>query len=513
MTSALNPLRSDGLTLNPARFAPAPISLETIKPARRVEAEQPLPLFPPLAPAAPYPVMHLGPCLRLAAEAIAAKVQAPVQMTAQSVLGTAALAAQAHFNVRLPYGQVRPLSLFLVTIAASGDRKSSADNEANWPVKTHESNLREIYEIAFRDWKLDYAAWAATKRKIENNAKIEHEDRRDQLAELGDEPRRPLAPVLTSGDITPDGLTKNWSFMHGALGVFSAEGGTFTGGHGMTDENRLRTAAMLSGLWDGQGVVRIRAGDGVTTLAGRRLTAHLMIQPEAAASFLSDQTLRDQGLLSRVLLAAPHSLAGSRLYKTASYEDEAAISAYGKRVLALLEKTPQCLPGGPNELDPVTLAMSADAEKEWIAFFNHVETSCGPQGDLVQIRDVAAKVAENAARIAGVIAAIERPDIQEIGLGSMRCGIGLADWYLGEALRLAQASRLDPKLMRAQSLLDWLRSREEREFAVRDILRLGPSAVRTKAAAEDAVAVLTAHNWLRELAPRPKRYLLLSDGG
>jgi hypothetical protein len=214
-----------------------------------------------------------------------------------------------------------------------------------------------------------------------------------------------------------------------------------------------------------------------------------------------------------VLLAAPQSLAGSRLYKTTSYEDEAAIGAYGKRVLALLEKTPQCLPGGPNELDPVTLAMSVDAEKEWIAFFDHVETACGPHGDLVQIRDVAAKVAENAARMAGVIGAIERPDIQEIGLASMRCGIGLADWYLGEALRLAQASRLDPKLMRAQSLLDWLRSREEREFAVRDILRLGPSSVRTKAAAEDAVAILNAHNWLRELAPRPKRYLLLSEGG
>lgn len=509
---AFDRIDTSDLELRSARGAPAIIAFDAARSARRAETEQPLPLFPPLALAAPYPVMHLGPTLRQAAEAIAAKVQAPIEMTAQSVLGTAALAAQAHFNVRLPYGQVRPCSLFLVTIAASGDRKSSADNEANWPVKAHEKNLREIYEIAFREWKLDFAAWAATKRKIENNQRIEHDERRDQLAELGDEPRRPLAPVLTSGDITPDGLTKNWSHMHGALGVFSAEGGTFTAGHGMTDENRLRTAAMLSGLWDGQGVVRIRAGDGVTTLSGRRLSTHLMIQPDAAAGFLSDRTLRDQGLLSRVLLAAPTTLAGTRLYKTASFEDEAAISAYGKRILALLELTPQCLPGGPNELDPITLAMSAEAEAEWISFFNHVEADCGPKGDLVQLRDVAAKVAENAARIAAVIAAIERPDIQEIGLGSMRCGIGLADWYLQEALRLAHASRLDPRLLRAQNLLDWLRGLGRTEFAFREILQFGPNPTRTKAAAEDATGLLLAHGWLREISSRPKRFMLINDG-
>ena len=36
-------------------------------------------------------------------------------------------AAQAHADVALPYGQPRPLSLFLLTIAGSGDRKTTAD--------------------------------------------------------------------------------------------------------------------------------------------------------------------------------------------------------------------------------------------------------------------------------------------------------------------------------------------------------------------------------------------------
>jgi hypothetical protein len=74
----------------------------------------------------------------------------------------------------------------------------------------------------------------------------------------------------------------------GALGVFTAERGMFIGGHGMSQDNRLRTVASYSELCDGRAIKRVRAHDGVTILHGRRLSMHLMVQPEAAAQFLSD---------------------------------------------------------------------------------------------------------------------------------------------------------------------------------------------------------------------------------
>ena len=55
---------------------------------------------------------------------------------------------KAHADVMLPYGQPRPLSLYLVTVAASGDRKSTADNEALWPVRKHEKALKEQHDLA-----------------------------------------------------------------------------------------------------------------------------------------------------------------------------------------------------------------------------------------------------------------------------------------------------------------------------------------------------------------------------
>src|SRR3972149_4993518 len=89
-----------------------------------------LPLFPTMAAAERYPVEALGAVLGAAATAISRKVQAPEAIAPQAVLGAASLVAQIHADVMLPYGQTRPLSLYLATVAGSGDRKTSADNEA-----------------------------------------------------------------------------------------------------------------------------------------------------------------------------------------------------------------------------------------------------------------------------------------------------------------------------------------------------------------------------------------------
>ena len=51
--------------------------------------------------------------------------------------------------------------------------------------------------------------------------------------------------------------------------------GQFVGGHGMSPDHRLKTASALSELWDGRPIKRVRAGDGVTILNGRRLEGSL----------------------------------------------------------------------------------------------------------------------------------------------------------------------------------------------------------------------------------------------
>jgi hypothetical protein len=472
--------------------------------------EGPLPLFPPLPPSAPYPVDALG-VLAPAAKAIARKVQVPPAIAAQSVLAVAALAAQAHADVLLPFGQTRPLSLYFATVIGSGDRKSSADNEACWPVATREKALREAFLRELKEWKIANAAWSAEKKKIEGDKTIDIGARRERLAQLGEEPARPLAPFRTTGDLTLEGLVKNWTNAHPALGVFTAEGGTFTGGHGMSDENRLRTAAALSECWDGKPIKRIRALDGVTILPGRRLSMHLMIQPDASAGFLANPVLRDQGLLSRVLVAAPESIAGTRFYRDPEPSDEAAIKAYGARILSILETSAPIADGAPNELAPRALPLSTDAAELWREFFNHVEGQSGTGAELCPIRDFASKAGEHAARVAGVLTIANDLQAEEIGLAAMENAVALMNWHLAEAERLHCASRTDPKLLRAALLLDWLKQRPGVVCAFRDILQFGPGVLRTKAVAEEAVSILKDHRWLFEASQRPRSFTLAKE--
>jgi hypothetical protein len=471
-----------------------------------------IPLAPPMQPAERYPLEALGSVLGRAAAAIARKVQVPESIAGQSVLAAAGLAAQAFRDVRLPYGQTRPLSLFFITIAESGDRKSSADHEALWPIRKREQALREAHEADFEDWKHRSAAHAAQRRKIEADKKFDLAQRTNELRALGPEPRRPLEPILTVPDPTVEGLAKAWANAPGSLGLFSAEGGAFFGGHGMSQDHKLKTAATLSDLWDGSGIRRMRAGDGLLILPGRRLACHLMAQPEAAASFFADPILRGQGFHSRFLTAGPESMAGSRFYREPKPEDDAAIRAYGARLLALLEATPPLAEGKPNELVPTPLNLSSGAASLWKGLFDHVEAQCGREGDLASIKSFGAKAAENAARIAGVLAVVEDLHCIEVSETIMVNAIDLMNWYVSEALRLAGQAALSPALAKAVRLLEWMQSSGKAEFQFREILQSGPNPVRNKGEAEAAIKILLEHGQVVETLACPRTLCLVSEG-
>ena len=66
-----------------------------------------------------------------------------MDICANAALAVAALAGQAHADIVLPTGEVKPISLFIVTVARSGERKTSVDYRALVPVKERQAALRK----------------------------------------------------------------------------------------------------------------------------------------------------------------------------------------------------------------------------------------------------------------------------------------------------------------------------------------------------------------------------------
>ncbi len=108
-----------------------------------------------------------------------------------------------------------------------------------------------------------------------------------------------------------------------------------------------------------------------------------MVQPNIVPQLLADAELAGQGILSRILPAAPASTAGTRMFRKVIAEDQRCIDAYSERMLSIL-KTPLSTDGAGG-LTPRTLRFSPAAARAWEIFFNLIEGQVGKGGDLHEI--------------------------------------------------------------------------------------------------------------------------------
>ena len=105
----------------------------------------PVPLIGEARSEEPVDIGLLG-SLAPVVDAIAKKTQAPFAIAMQSVLAAASVASQAFADVQTLHGSV-PLSLFIITAANSGERKSSCDKIACGPIREIEEERRRRSRI------------------------------------------------------------------------------------------------------------------------------------------------------------------------------------------------------------------------------------------------------------------------------------------------------------------------------------------------------------------------------
>jgi Protein of unknown function (DUF3987) len=307
--------------------------------------------------------------------------------------------------------------------------------------------------------------------------------------------------MLTCAEPTYEGMCRLVAVGWPSIGIFAAEGGQFIGGHGMSDEARLRTAAGLSAGWDGEPIRRVRAGDGISIMPGRRVAMHLMVQPAVADLWLQDRLLSDQGLLSRLLIQAPDSAMGTRMGHEPSPESDRGMARYGARLFAILETPLSLIAGKTNELEPRQMLLSPSARRVWIGFAKHIEAMIAPDGELRPVSGLANKLPEHATRLAAVLTLVRDIDTGEINAAEMAAGIELAQHYADEALRLHGGRRISGDLRLAQRVLDWLlRQWPEPAISLPDLYQLGPNAIREGATARKIVGILEEHGWLKKIS-------------
>lgn len=465
-----------------------------------IDWSDPEPLTEPLDPF-PYPADALPPLLRDAVREAQAFVQAPVALVACSALAALSLAAQGLVNVRRDHQLVGPVSLYLLAVADSGERKTTCDTIFSPALRDWENGrvLVMAPDLAARDAAL--AAFEAKKAGILDAIKHKRRRSQDTAKEEGEldalareAPPSIAVPRLLYADATPEALAHALATGWPSGGVLSAEAGAVFGAHGMGYDTILRNLALLNVLWDGGAIAVDRRSKPSFQLRDRRLTFGLMAQPEALRGFLERAgTLpRGTGFIARFLIAWPASTQGTRAYRPTPAAMP-AVERFGRRITALLD-TPLATDarGG---LTPTVLDLSPAAHAAWVRLHDLVERALGTGGEYQAVRDVAAKAAENVARMAALFHVLEHGPAGVITDDHLLGAEDIVRWHLREARRLLAELDTPPALAAAIRLDTWLlneaRATGSPRVPTTRVYQYGPACVRDSRALKEALATLT----------------------
>jgi hypothetical protein len=209
-------------------------------------ADRRQPLYRASTPPAEYP---MGALLELqpAVETIKHRTQTPDAMIAGSVLAAAGFCIAPHYDVEIPKVGTKPLNIAVLTIAQSGERKTTVDLLATASLRNAEKKLAAKYGDEIALFKREKEAFEHAKTEAKKAAKKSRAAVAEALAGVGTEPKPPAAPILMAEESTIEGLILAL-IDRPNVSLFSAEAGMLLGGHGFTPETAMRTMTSINSL-------------------------------------------------------------------------------------------------------------------------------------------------------------------------------------------------------------------------------------------------------------------------
>ncbi|HEY2862778.1 MAG TPA: DUF3987 domain-containing protein [Casimicrobiaceae bacterium] len=469
--------------------------------------------------AQPYPLAELPESMRAAIEEVQTFTQAPPALVASSALSAASVAAQGLANIQRDEGLTGPIGLWFLTIAESGERKSTADGHFAGPLRDYERDAAETAKPAIAKHLAAVGAWeaklAGLREAIKQGAK-QGQPTQDDEARLAvmqaERPGRLQVPRLLYTDATPESLAHGMAGWPSAA-VISAEAGAVLGSHAMGRDSIVRNLALLNSLWDAGALSVDRRTSESYRINGARLTISLQAQAAAVRDFFdkAGTLARGVGFVARFLVAHPESTQGTRQYRQAP-QSWPALATFNSRVRALLAMPPPINERG--ELEPTTLILSAEAKATWVRFYNDVEGELATGGDLTDVRDVASKSADNAARLSALFHVFERGPSGAVQGDSMAKACRVVAWHLTEARRFLGEFSLPPTLANAARLDAWLLEYCQlagvQRVARRTIQQKGPNATRDGKKLDEALADLVEAGRVQEVRDRSRREVAIN---
>jgi len=358
----------------------------------------------------PFPLEVLPIDIQGAIEEVEKITKAPIPLIFASCMSVISATVQGLVNATYPTlngNKSVPCSLFFLTLADSGERKTSVDSHFKKPLIYWEKEKVKEYETAMKSFKGAKKAWDTRTKILENQMQKSSNPNSSQITSdftthYQNEPAKPIKKKLIIMDATTEAFMKELQ-SYPVKAQLSSEGGTILGSNAMGVENIMKTLGQYNELWDGNGIQRDRIAEEANVSVGEvRVTLGVAVQPSVFDQFMinTKKLGKDSGFLARFLLSRPISTKGTRFIDISRQKIETPyLKNYNERISQLLnldirfnndDKIFQC----------IDILMSREAETLWEDFYNRIEEQQDEGGNYDHISGFASKSSEHLVRLA-----------------------------------------------------------------------------------------------------------------
>lgn len=417
-----------------------------------------------------FPTESLPSPGREMVETVAKVIQVDPAIAACLYLAALSTGLGGKFRIDLKT-HTEPCNLYLSPMLDSGERKTGTTSIMVAPIYQHEAQkademkaeVREAYnKHIIREKRLDRLRKAAA----EENDSIPRMELTKQAQELSEEISKNPVPkpprYIFGGDTTPEKLGELMTDNQERGSIIEPEGGAFDIMAGLYSQGKsnldIYLMAHAGDPWNCH-----RIGRESLHMQSPALTLCLAVQSSVIREIGQQRNFRGRGLLARFLYSFCQSRVGNRTRQTESIPDS-LLKEYGEHIKQFLD-----LPRSDK-----TLALAPNGQTLWDEFYNDVEHDMRPGGSLEGLKDWGSKLPGAVARVAGLLHCAEngiRAIEQPISVNIVNASAVIGGYFKEHALAIFGFMGEDPKIEKAQVILDYLLLHRPSTFQGRDVIR------------------------------------------
>lgn len=464
----------------------------------------------PLAPV-PYPLDAFLVIARETGFELIRNVQAPDAMVGMALINAIAMACQGLIDVKLPTGQVRPVSQNLLIVAESGERKSTLASLLLAPFREADTQAIISHSFKMANYQAELDAWQAKNKGLSRaitkaSSKGEGTDALDtELAEHAKlKPAVPRLRYFLRQDITAKAIMEALQGDGESIAITTDEG------HMLFQSSAMSHLGLLNRLWDSPEVLPLdRAGKEQILAMNPRVSVSIMTQKAPLQAYLEKRgsVAKGSGHWARYLIGWPASTQGYRWVNPSEQLWE-HLPIFHARISELLVKHLTMIESGKVERE--LIEFSDDAKTRWFALAAETERMLREGEYLSDINDFASKVMEILARLAAAMHYFGGEG-GKITLDTLERAFAIIRWHVEEYKHLFSPQFVVPQdQIDARAIANYLRLHIWRgpssdTFVPKNhVRRNGP--VRDKARLNDALELLAAQGAVEVgVAPKDKK--------